>query len=79
MRKTIFSFVGKMKDLKGHLAAQVGREQGRDNVVFLRHCELCGRLSRGEICRRCEPMFRRWNKKIATELAAKKSTDPTIA
>jgi recombinational DNA repair protein RecR len=51
--------VGKMKDLRGHLATQAAREQGRDNVIYLRHCELCGRLAKGEICRRCEPMFRR--------------------
>lgn len=79
MRRAVYSFIGKMKDLKDHLAAQVDREQGPDNVVYLRHCELCGRLAKGEICRRCEPMFRRWTKKAATEVAAKNSTDPTIA
>jgi len=79
MRRAIYSFVGKMKDLRGHLATQAAREQGRDNVIYLRHCELCGRLAKGEICRRCEPMFRRWTKKAATEVAANKPTDPTIA
>lgn len=80
MRKVIFSFVGKKKDFEKQLAAAVAREQGRDNVIYLQHCELCGGLAKGDICRKCEPMFRRWTKKVATELAAeKKSTDPIIA
>lgn len=75
MRKTVFLFIGKKKDLQAKLAAMTG-----SNVIYLQHCELCGRMAKGDICRKCEPMFRRWTKKVATELAAeKKSTDPIIA
>lgn len=80
MRKVIFSFVGKKKDFEKQLAAAVAREQGRDNVIYLRHCELCGRLCAGDICRSCEPLFRKWTKKAATELAAEKNhPGPSIA
>ena len=68
MRKTVFLFVGKKKDLQAKLAAMTGQ-----NVIYLQHCELCGRLAKGSICRKCEPLFRRWTKKIATELAAEKN------
>lgn len=80
MNRVIFAFAGKKAELKAQLAAAVAQEQGKSNVIYLRHCELCGRLARGEICRRCEPMFRRWVKKTAAELAANTiSIDPTIA
>ena len=59
MRKVIFSFVGKKKDFEKQLAAAVAREQGRDNVIYLQHCELCGGLAKGDICRKCEPLFKR--------------------
>ena len=74
MRKTVFLFVGKKKDLQAKLAAMTGQ-----NVIYLQHCELCGGLSKGDICRKCEPLFRRWTKKIATEMAATRKPDPSIA
>lgn len=75
MRKSIFRFIGTKRELQTRLAQLTG-----SNVIYLRRCELCGRLCKGDICRRCEPMFRRWTKKIATELAAeKKPSDPIIA
>ncbi len=74
MRRSIFRFIGTKKQLKDKLAQLTG-----SNVVYLGHCELCGGLSKGDICRKCEPMFRRWTKKVATELAAKKPFDPSIA
>jgi len=52
MRKTVFLFVGKKKDLQAKLAAMTG-----SNVIHLGRCELCGGLSRGPICRHCEPFF----------------------
>ena len=58
MRKTVFLFVGKKKDLQAKLAAMTG-----SNVIHLGRCELCGELAKGTICRRCEPLFRRWTKK----------------
>ena len=75
MRKTVFLFVGKKKDLQAKLAAMTGQ-----NVIYLQHCELCGRLCAGDICRSCEPLFRKWTKKAATELAAEKNhPGPSIA
>ena len=75
MRKTVFLFVGKKKDLQAKLAAMTGQ-----NVIYLRHCELCGQMAKGDICRQCEPMFRRWTKKVATEMAAEKNhPGPSIA
>ena len=75
MRKTVFLFVGKKKDLQAKLAAMTAQ-----NVFHLGRCELCGGLSKGDICRKCEPMFRRWTKKIAAEMAAEKNhLNPSIA
>ena len=75
MRKTVFLFVGKKKDLQAKLAAMTGQ-----NVIYLQHCELCGGLSKGDICRKCEPLFRRWTKKIALEMkATTKPFKPIIA
>ena len=75
MRKTVFLFVGKKKDLQAKLAAMTGQ-----NVIYLQHCELCGGLCAGDICRSCEPLFRKWTKKAATELAAEKNhPGPSIA
>jgi len=87
MRKMIFAFIGKKKDLQAQLAAAVAREAksgtGRSNVIYLQKCELCGRLAKGDFCKRCEPLFRRWTKKVATELAAEREKtnpiDPIIA
>ncbi len=80
MRRLIFAFVGRKKDLRKSLAAAVAREQGKNNVIYLRHCELCGRLAKGDICKQCEPLFRRWVKKTAAEVAANKNNlDPSIA
>lgn len=79
MRKLIASFTGKNRDFRIWLN---GRREKPDNsnVVFLQHCELCGRLAKGDICRRCEPMYQKWTKKVATELAANKNNlDPSIA
>ena len=74
MRKTVFLFVGKKKDLQAKLAAMTAQ-----NVIHLGRCELCGGLAKGAICRRCEPLFRRWTKKVATEMAATRKPDPSIA
>ena len=75
--KVIASFVGKNRDFRAWLAAQ---KKQRTVEVNLQRCELCGRLAKGSICRKCEPMFRRWTKKIAAELAAEKNhLDPSIA
>lgn len=75
MRKSIFRFIGTKKQLQTRLAQLTG-----SNVICLHNCELCGRLCKGDICRSCEPTFRRWTRKVATELAAEKnSTDPIIA
>lgn len=75
MRKTVFLFVGKKKDLQAKLAAMTAQ-----NVIYLQHCELCGELSKGDICRKCEPLFRRWTKKIALEMkATTKPFKPIIA
>ena len=64
--KVIASFVGKNRDFRAWLAAHLQR------------CELCGQPAKGAICRKCEPMFRRWTKKIATEAAAENHPDPSI-
>jgi recombinational DNA repair protein RecR len=74
MRRSIFRFIGTKRELKERLAQLTG-----SNVIYLHNCELCGRLCAGDICRKCEPLFKRWTKKIATELAAKKPFDPSIA
>ena len=74
MRFSIFRFIGKPKELVDRLDQLTGQ-----NVIYLQHCELCGELSKGSICRRCEPLFRRWTKKIATEMAATRKPDPSIA
>lgn len=74
MRRSIFRFIGTKRELKERLAQLTGQ-----NVIYLQRCELCGGLAKGDICRSCEPQFRRWTKKIATELAAKKPFDPSIA
>lgn len=74
MRRSIFRFIGTKKQLKDKLAQLTGQ-----NVIYLHNCELCGALCRGDICRKCEPLFKRWTKKIATELAATRKPDPSIA
>jgi recombinational DNA repair protein RecR len=75
MRKSIFRFIGTKRELQTRLAQLTG-----SNVVYLGHCELCGRLCAGDICRSCEPLFRKWTKKAATELAAEKNhPGPSIA
>lgn len=75
MRKSVFRFIGTKKQLQTRLAQVTG-----SNVIYLGHCELCGRLCKGDICRSCEPMFRRWTKKIATEMkATTKPFKPIIA
>ena len=74
-RFSIFRFIGTPDQLLDRLAQLTAQ-----NVIYLQHCELCGELSKGDICRKCEPLFRRWTKKIAAELAAEiKPTDPIIA
>jgi len=74
MRFAIFRFIGKPKELVDRLDQLTAQ-----NVIYLQHCELCGGLSKGDICRRCEPLFRRWTKKVATEMAATRKPDPSIA
>ena len=75
--KVIASFIGKNRDFRAWLAAQKQRRTAE--VIYLQRCELCGQLAKGPICRSCEPMFRRWTKKIAAELAAEKNhLDPSI-
>ncbi|HQE11098.1 MAG TPA: hypothetical protein PLN60_11415 [Bacillota bacterium] len=75
MRFSIFRFIGKPKELVDRLDQLTAQ-----NVIYLQHCELCGQMAKGDICRRCEPLFRRWTKKVATEMAAeKKHPDPSIA
>ena len=73
-RFSIFRFIGKPKELVDRLDQLTGQ-----NVIHLGRCELCGELAKGAICLKCEPLFRRWTKKIAAELTAKKSLDPSIA
>jgi len=73
MRFAIFRFIGTKDELKRKLAAMTG-----SNVIHLGRCELCGGLSRGPICRHCEPFFRRWTKKIALELKATRNSDSPI-
>lgn len=76
--RILTSFIGKNRDFLAWLAAQ--KRQRTAEIIYLQRCELCGRLSRGPICRHCEPFFRRWTKKIAAELAAEKNhLDPSIA
>ena len=76
--KVIASFVGKNRDFRAWLAAQKRRRTAQ--VIYLQRCELCGQPAKGAICRKCEPMFRRWTKKIALEVKATvKPTNPTIA
>ena len=76
--KVIASFVGKNRDFRAWLAAQKRRRTAE--IIYLQRCELCGKLAKGSICRKCEPLFRRWTKKMATEMAAQKNhPDPSIA
>jgi len=76
--KVIASFIGKNRDFRVWLTEQKQRRTAE--VIYLQRCELCGQLAKGPICRSCEPMFRRWTKKIATEMAAEeKHLDPSIA
>ena len=75
MRRSIFRFIGTKKELRERLAQVTG-----SNVIYLHNCVLCGELCAGDICRKCEPMFRRWTKKVATEVAAEKNhPGPSIA
>ena len=76
--RILTSFVGKNRDFLAWLAAQ--KRQRTAEVIYLQHCELCGRLARGPVCRRCEPMFLKWTEKIALEMkATTKPTNPSIA
>jgi len=76
--RLLTSFVGKNRDFRAWLAAQKRRRTAE--IIYLQHCELCGQLAKGSICRKCEPMFRRWTKKIALEMkATTKPTNPSIA
>ena len=75
--RLLTTFIGKNRDFRTWLAAQ--KRQRTAEVIYLQHCELCGGLAKGSICRRCEPQFRRWTKKIATEMAATRKPDPSIA
>ncbi len=66
--KVIASFVGKNRDFRAWLTAQKQRRTAE--VIYLQKCELCGRLSRGDICRKCEPVFLKWTRIIKAELKA---------
>ncbi len=70
--KVIASFVGKNRDFRAWLAAQ---KKQRTVEVNLQRCELCGQPAKGAICRKCEPLFRRWTKKMATEVAAQRQLE----
>lgn len=75
MRFSIFRFIGKPDQLLDRLAQLTAQ-----NVIYLQHCELCGGLAKGDICLKCEPLFRRWTKKIALEMkATTKPFKPIIA
>jgi hypothetical protein len=50
--RILASFVGKNRDFKKWIAAQ--KKQQTAQVIYLQHCELCGRLSKSPFCRRCE-------------------------
>ena len=56
-------FIGKNRDFRAWL-----RQQAPENVVHLQRCEMCGRMAAGAICRRCEPMYLGWTRKIWAEL-----------
>ena len=76
--RLLTTFVGKNRNFRTWLAAQ--KKQQTTQAIHLQHCELCGRLAKGSICRKCEPLFRRWTKKIALEMkATTKPTNPSIA
>jgi hypothetical protein len=76
--RLLTSFIGKNRDFRAWLAAQ--KKWRTAEIIFLQRCELCGRLSRGPICRKCEPLFMKWKKKIALEMkATTKPTNPSIA
>lgn len=75
--RLISSFIGKNRDFRAWLKGN--KKPNYSNVIFLGKCELCGRLAKGDICNKCDPLFRKWTKKIAAELAAEKSLDPSIA
>lgn len=62
--KILTGFIGKNHDFKAWLAAQL--QPGK--VVYLQRCELCGRMAAGSICRRCEPLFAGWTRKVRAEL-----------
>ena len=76
--RLLTTFIGKNRDFRTWLAAQ--KRQRTAEAIYLQKCELCGRLAKGPICRKCEPQFRRWTKKIALEMkATTKPTNPSIA
>lgn len=83
--RVLTSFAGKNWEFRSWLAAQGGKKPDYSNVIVLGKCELCGRLAKGDICRQCEPMFKKWTKKVAAELAAEEKSknvkpfNPSIA
>jgi len=66
--RLLTSFVGKNRDFRAWLAAQKRRRTVE--VIYLQHCELCGRMAKGPICRKCEPTFLKWTRIIKAELKA---------
>ncbi|MBS3937523.1 MAG: hypothetical protein KGZ50_02960 [Peptococcaceae bacterium] len=61
--KILTSYIGKNREFQAWL-----RRLQTPNVVYLQRCEMCGRMAAGAICRRCEPMYLGWTKKIRAEL-----------
>lgn len=76
--RILTSFIGKNRDFKRWIAAQ--KKQRTAEIIFLQRCELCGRLAKGDLCRKCESTFREWKRKIASRpKATAKPTNPSIA
>lgn len=70
--RVLTSFAGKNWEFRSWLAAQGGKKPDYRNVIVLGKCELCGRLAKGDICRQCEPMFRRWTKKSSCRIGSRR-------
>lgn len=73
--RIVTRFTGKNREFRAWL-----RQQTPKNVVYLSQCKLCGGLAAGAICRKCEPLFLKWTKKIALEIKANENPNtPSIA
>lgn len=67
--RLLTSFIGTNRDFRAWLAAQKRPAE----VIYLQRCELCGRLAKGAICRKCEPLFLKWTRIMRAELDKEKS------